>query len=49
LRARAGGVSAQFCVHLQTRYDRQTAERQSDFLVAIERSATARKGFSLAA
>jgi addiction module HigA family antidote len=42
------GVSAQFWLNLQTRYDLQMAERQSDFLVAI-RPYTAAKNFSLAA
>jgi addiction module HigA family antidote len=43
------GVSAQFWLDLQTRYDLQTAERQSDFLVAIKPYAAAPKNFSLAA
>jgi len=43
------GVSAQFWLNLQTRYDLQTAERQSDFLVAIKPYAAARKSLPLAA
>ena len=42
------GVSAQFWLNLQTRYDLQMAERQSDFLVSIKPYA-ARKSFPLAA
>jgi addiction module HigA family antidote len=39
------GVSAQFWLNLQTRYDLQTAERQSDFLVSIKPYAGAGEAF----
>ncbi|HEX4140457.1 MAG TPA: HigA family addiction module antitoxin [Candidatus Methylacidiphilales bacterium] len=43
------GVSAQFWLNLQTRYDLQKAERQSDFLASIKPYAAAPKNVSLAA
>jgi addiction module HigA family antidote len=43
------GVSAQFWLNLQTRYDLQLAGRQSDFLVSIKPYAAAPINFSLEA
>jgi len=42
------GVSALFWLNLQTRYNLQTAERQSDFLAAIRPYTAAAQKFSLA-